>query len=324
MSHRQRVALALSIAVFALAVPGGAASAGSRVVWHSSFDFRGRADRAVASATSPDGSTVVVTGTSRPSGGGRSNYGTVAFDTSDGAVKWAHAAGSATRADAPTAVSVSPDGAMTAVSGLSHRRDGKRTWRTVAYATADGIRLWESIFRLPDVKMGSPQGVFVGNENVLVVGNVQRPASGARPIPAVVIAYTDRTDQNTGRSRFNRTSIAKRRLGQSYIRRGTTPSTMRSTSACRSTKRPPRTRWECSRCLQVTAIGFGAPRSCPPPGRKAPTRTRWISQRMVRPSTSGDRSIPRCGSYWPSRLRMDRCCGQATSRAGRAGWTRFL
>jgi hypothetical protein len=49
--------------------------------------------------------------------------------------------------------------------------------------------------------MYSPEGVLVGDHEVLVVGNVQRKSSGPSPIPAVVVAY-DRFD---GSERWRRT-----------------------------------------------------------------------------------------------------------------------
>ena len=188
-----KVAVVVSLAVSIFVIPNVRATAAPQVVWHSSFDFEARADRATTSAASPDGSTIVVTGTSRPQGGGKADVGTVAFATSDGSVRWADAVGSPARNDASSGVAISPDGGMTAVTGLSHRRDGKRMWRTIAYSTTDGSRIWRSAFRLRRTSMAAPQGVFVGTDTVLVVGNVIRRSPGPNPIPVVVVAY-DRSD----------------------------------------------------------------------------------------------------------------------------------
>jgi hypothetical protein len=188
-----RIVAALLVAMSILAAPSSGASAGAELLWHASVDLNGKVDRAAASATAPDGSTIVVVGASRSGGGGRPDYAIAAFATSDGGVEWSHGVGSVGRADVATAVSVSPDGGTTAVTGLSHRRNGARIWRTIAYSTGTGARLWQSTFRVPDAKMESPQGVWVGDDEVLVVGNVQRKSSGPAAIPAVVVA-DDRSD----------------------------------------------------------------------------------------------------------------------------------
>lgn len=128
---------------------------------------------------SPDGSRVFVTGFSAiggstPDGEGGVDdhsqvYSTVAYDAGSGEELWnASFNGPNDRADLPTALTVSPDGAFVYVTGHSAHTGTGTDFGTVAYDAEDGTQIWYQIYNGPggwrdiawDVHV-SPDGTMV-------------------------------------------------------------------------------------------------------------------------------------------------------------------
>ena len=129
--------------------------------WVARYDGPGDdMDQPQAIGISPDGSTVFVTGNSRPGTllMSRNNYDTVAYDAQTGAELWvARYVGPGTRSplvpglgvvatipDVANDLAVSPDGAAVYVTGSS-LEDGEyfaRDYATVAYDARTGAQLW--------------------------------------------------------------------------------------------------------------------------------------------------------------------------------------
>jgi outer membrane protein assembly factor BamB len=91
-------------------------------------------DTAYALGVSPDGSTVLVTGSSAGSTGS-SDYATVAYDASTGTQLWVMRYDPGNRIDTATALGVSADGSMVFVTGSSTGSTGFSDYATMAYST---------------------------------------------------------------------------------------------------------------------------------------------------------------------------------------------
>lgn len=119
-------------------------------------------------AVSPDGATVVVTGT------GNGDYATVAYDAVTGAELWVtRYSGQDARTDNAFALDVSPDGRRVFVTGESYTSDDTTAdFATISYEAATGTELWVKTYGGPaedtawDVQVG-PDGtkVFVTGQS---------------------------------------------------------------------------------------------------------------------------------------------------------------
>jgi DNA-binding beta-propeller fold protein YncE len=133
-------------AVFAVSVlgPGPAARAaiGGDRWWVARFNaWTDGKDDASSMAVTPDGSTVIVTGSSQGATA-TSDYDTVAYGASTGAVLWKHRYdGPAQSDDVATTIAVSPVGYRVYVTGSS-RGTSSIDYATIAYDTVTGDRLW--------------------------------------------------------------------------------------------------------------------------------------------------------------------------------------
>jgi sugar lactone lactonase YvrE len=97
---------------------------------------------AFAAASSPDGSTVYVTGYRNPNFTD-DNFETVAYESTTGAELWsASYEGPAAGYDVALAAVVSPDGATLYVAGSSEGEPFDTDWATIAYDTSDGSQRW--------------------------------------------------------------------------------------------------------------------------------------------------------------------------------------
>ncbi len=145
-------------ATAAVAGPAGPARGASAIsgsqLWVNRYDGPEHSiDFARATAVSPDGGTVFVTG---PSVGGASedwDYATVAYDAATGAQLWvSRYDGPVDGTDGPVAVAVSPSGGTVFVTGFSLGARQKTPlgtydkydYATIAYAAATGAQLWVS------------------------------------------------------------------------------------------------------------------------------------------------------------------------------------
>jgi PQQ-like domain len=126
------------------------ASGGGTQRWSASYRF-GTSAFSTATALSPDGSTVFVTGTTPLAvGSTRGRFTTLAYDASTGAERWVanYPGGSSPETGQGTALAVSPDGSTLFVTGSSVCPSSScgdlafRGYSTVAYDAATGTREW--------------------------------------------------------------------------------------------------------------------------------------------------------------------------------------
>jgi WD40 repeat protein len=136
-------------AVAAGAVTADRAAVPGSQLWASRYDgLAGRGGSAFAEALSPDGATLFVSGGSFGSVSG--DYGTVAYDTANGAQRWASRySGPGSGTDYATSVAVSPDGATVFVTGHSPGGASGTDYATVAYDAATGAQRWASRYNGP-------------------------------------------------------------------------------------------------------------------------------------------------------------------------------
>ena len=100
-------------------------------------------DIGVALTVSPDGSTVFVTGTS--TGSSNEDYVTLAYAASNGTPLWVRRyTRTSDTDDEGAAILVAPDGQTVFVTGRSHSPSSS-AFATIAYAAADGTRLWNTV-----------------------------------------------------------------------------------------------------------------------------------------------------------------------------------
>jgi hypothetical protein len=120
-----------------------AATGGER--WASRYDGTAHGDDLARSlGSTPDGSTVLVTGDSLGSDSAR-DYSTVAYDASTGVRSWVRRYnGPANHDDVARALRVSADGATVFVTGKSRGSGSGDDYGTVAYDISTGTRLWIS------------------------------------------------------------------------------------------------------------------------------------------------------------------------------------
>jgi WD40 repeat protein len=136
------VAATLLLGTAAISTPAVAATPGS-VLWAKRYGFPSSlSDGATAVAVSPDGSTVFATGATQQGASGN-DYGTVAYDSSTGVVRWARRyVGPSDTADVALAVAASPDGSSVFVTGSSAGANELDDFATVAYDASTGATLW--------------------------------------------------------------------------------------------------------------------------------------------------------------------------------------
>jgi hypothetical protein len=119
------------------------AATGTRL-WGSRYSGPGYMDdNATAVKVSPDGSTVLVTGSSYGSSGTDPDWATVAYSAATGAQLWAKRYnGPGHGYDVATALAIDPTGTRVFVTGLGAGKTGGQDCTTIAYRAATGSQLW--------------------------------------------------------------------------------------------------------------------------------------------------------------------------------------
>jgi PQQ-like domain len=112
-------------------------------LWTERYNGQGNnVDQANCVVTSPDGSTLFVTGFSKGSGG-RYDYATIAYDEATGSVLWTERYnGPANRDDYAWTDTVSPDGSTVYVTGYGYWTLGTSDYATIAYDSSLGTAVW--------------------------------------------------------------------------------------------------------------------------------------------------------------------------------------
>jgi hypothetical protein len=147
-------------------------AASGDTLWVTRFNARAdRTDYATDLAVSPDGSRVLVTGSSARSTSD-DDYATVAYDASTGDQLWVKRYdGPAHSHDAAMAMDVSPDGTRVFVTGISYRATGSG-YVTVAYNVSNGTQVWIKRYSGHGDLYSSPSAVGVSPDGsgVFVTG----------------------------------------------------------------------------------------------------------------------------------------------------------
>jgi hypothetical protein len=161
-------------------------------------------DVATAVASSPDGATAFVTGSSSGirSGG---DIVTIAYDASTGTERWARRTnGSGNDYDAANAIAASPDGSKVFITGRSDPAEGFGDYAdffSIAYDAANGRLVWKARYDSPgDQSFDEPVSIAAGPDGSRVFVTGESP--GDQPTNDYrTIAY----DASTGVEVWNRT-----------------------------------------------------------------------------------------------------------------------
>ena len=180
--------------------PAGAAGSGSKL-WRSFYDAGGVQSAANATAASPDGTKVFVTGSADGAPGEGRNYATVAYNASTGAQLWV-ATFTSTLNGAPVpyddvayAVAVSRDGTKVYVTGKS-----RGAFVTIAYNTTTGARVWQRLY----TAVGPATAITVSPDGsaVFITGDGTN-ATPNQPYDFATVAYNAVTGTTLWFSTFN-------------------------------------------------------------------------------------------------------------------------
>jgi WD40 repeat protein len=133
-------------------------------------------DIAYAVATSPDGSTLFVTGSSEGAGTG-TDYATIAYDAATGEVRWIRRfSGPEHFNDYPGALAASPDGSTVFVTGVVQVTPNGSDVATIAYDAATGAVRWFGLSHGPAKGFDGGDSIAVNADasRVFVTGSSQR------------------------------------------------------------------------------------------------------------------------------------------------------
>jgi WD40 repeat protein len=177
------------------------AATGARL-WAARYHGRGNS-LAFALAVTPNGSTVVATGTSVGMTG--DGYGTVAYRAGTGARLWVarySGPGPDGRQDTALSVATTPSGSEVVVTGFSTGSTTGFDYATVAYNTVTGARVWARRYNGPANRSDGANSVAVtpdGSE-VLVTGGSQGTTTG---FDYATVAYDAMTGTEIWARRYN-------------------------------------------------------------------------------------------------------------------------
>ena len=188
------VAIGSALGVATAAVPG-------QQVWAKLYDGPANdTDYAYATAASPDGSRVFVTGQSF---GTTSDfdYATVAYDAVSGSRLWTKRYnGGGNGGDGGLAVGVSPDGNRVFVTGHSTAGTFQTEYATIAYDASDGTRLWRARYHGGGSNVAYTLVVSADGGSVYVSGGTYNSTSGS---DFGTVAYDSDTGARLWTRRYN-------------------------------------------------------------------------------------------------------------------------
>ena len=141
-------------------------------LWTSSYD-NGGDDYNNAVAVSPDGTRVMVTGSTASAPYQPSDYNTIAYDAATGGLVWDQHYDASGGYDTGRTIGVSVDGRSVFVSGDSEGTDSDSDYATVAYELATGMQRWVSRYNGPGNGEDVANAMAVGPRGnlVYVTGN---------------------------------------------------------------------------------------------------------------------------------------------------------
>jgi WD40 repeat protein len=182
--------------------PSAAAAPGSQL-WVGRYDGPASSiDVATALVADPNGGRVFVTGFSVGDSTG-TDYATVAYDASTGAMLWAkrYDGGQGGDRDQPAAIAVDPGGSRVFVTGFSNATPDVPEWATIAYDASTGARLWVRRFDGPDDLGDDARAIDVSPDGATVF--VAGVASVAGSSDSQTLAYRASDGSRIWSRRYN-------------------------------------------------------------------------------------------------------------------------
>jgi DNA-binding beta-propeller fold protein YncE len=172
------VVLVSIVGVVVLGLVSSVLAVGGSVPWSKRYNGPSNGtDEAQDVAVSPDGKTVYVTGTSFVTGNANDYY-TVAYNSSNGAMKWAkHYNGPDDLDDYAYSVAVAPGGARVYVTGQSWDNTTSYDYATVAYNASNGAVLWSKRYNGPGNGYDAASQVAASTDGTMVFVTGQSPGS---------------------------------------------------------------------------------------------------------------------------------------------------
>ena len=153
-------------------------AATGKAEWHARYDGPGQGDDITSAVkVTPDGSTVLVTGTSYGGPGTGSDWATVAYRAATGTQRWvSRYTGPGNGTDGASSLAVNPSGTRVYVTGFSEGRTSGRDCATVAYRTATGARVWAKRYTGPGSRTDACSAIATSPDGgkVFVTGTVTR------------------------------------------------------------------------------------------------------------------------------------------------------
>jgi hypothetical protein len=187
-------AAALLVSTFLIASSDVASAAPGHLRWVKRYNSgEAGTDFATDNATSPDGSTVYVTGASLTTSENH-DVATIAYRASDGHMKWVQRYGGPFGDwDIGTAIAVSPDGSQVFVTGTSYSNTTKDDFITIAYAASDGKRLWVRRYTRASDTDDEGSAIVVSPDGQLVLVTGRSHSSTSSALATVAYAAADGT-----------------------------------------------------------------------------------------------------------------------------------
>jgi hypothetical protein len=147
------------------------------MLWVERYSGSNTRDTPTSLGVTPDGSKVVVTGTSSDVDFDENDYATVTYDASSGTQLWARLytgplAGSPKRGAFAPSLAVSPDASSVFVTGANSPRYSNSDYATVAYDASSGSILWAERYNGPgnNTDIARAVGVSPDGSKVFVTG----------------------------------------------------------------------------------------------------------------------------------------------------------
>jgi PQQ-like domain len=166
-------------------------------IWTARYDGEGGNESVADVVVSPDGQTVIVTGTGDF---GTDDFTTIAYDALSGITLWTrHWDGLNASDDSPQAIDIAPDGRRVFVTGSSH---SFHEYATVAYDLLSGAELWAVEYTEDGIGDGAHDVVVAPNNRLVVVTGESRDSGTGSDF--ATIAYDSKTGDQVWVSRYSR------------------------------------------------------------------------------------------------------------------------
>lgn len=153
-------------------------------------------DFATSTMFTPDGSTVLVAGSSERTGSGR-DFAVATYRAATGATVWIRRLnGVASRDDTVTSAVISPDGSLAFVAGNTTNATGLTDFTVIAYRMDNGASAWSRTSAAPPSRNGIVASAVASPDGTTVFIGGYSPAADPSNEVLTTIAYDASTGQN--------------------------------------------------------------------------------------------------------------------------------